>query len=1040
MRALLYWFLRNPVAANMLMVVILVTGALSLWNVRIEGFPKIPSDTVSITIDDGSLSAVDIDRSITRLIERKLESLQGVESVSSFSVDGRAVISVRKTDETDLQRLLDDVKVRVEGLADLPTTAEKPRVAKADASYSALIVQVFGDVGQKELQRSARIIKERLLAHPKIAEIKQWGERPVEISIEVENETLRAFDMTLEDVSEKVTSGSSGQRVGKLSTTGGSIQIRTDQISRDVSEFAAIPVATGETGAVVRLSDIATITETFGDEDVHVRFNGEPAIGFEVSIDRKGNLLEIDQAVKSVIEKSGDVLSDRIRADVWANQTEFVTERLATLRQSAWQGLLLVFVILACFLNFKLAFWVALGIPISLAGTVAVMTGFGFEYSLNDITTFGMIIVLGILVDDAVVVGESVFTTRAEHEDPVVGTGRGVERVATATVFGVLTTMAAFLPMTLLQDPMGKVFGSFAVVVIIALAFSLIESKFILPSHLAHVRIKHRGRQDESEGRRFSPSAIPRYLDSQLQRFVDRIYRPALTFSLKYKWQSLILFLAVIYAAYGLFSLGYIRTVFFPAIPGNVVSVTMELDSRMRQKATLENAQRLVAIAEELNAELVEEHPLKSPPISKIMTAVIGSSNAEIYAELDASDDMPINAVDLAELWRQRAGMPEGAIKMEFLGSEETADGFEIEMYAENYEQLEEAVATAMQGLRGIGGVSNVYSNFDAGQADLSIKLNAMGIALGLDADTLARQVSNVYGGIEIQRHQTEEDEVKVFVRQPKAQRDSLADLSEQYIKLPNGDWVPLGSVATVDSRYVARWLWRKNMKHAASVFANVDKAVVSPREVYELLSKSELRPLLDDTSGVEVVPAGEIRQEGEVSKKLWRAFVLSCLLIYVLLAIPLKSYYQPLIILSVVPFGFIGAAFGHFLMDIPFSVLSFFGMLALSGVVVNDSLIVVTSYNEAVRRKAENPIVTAATGRFRAVFLTTVTTVAGLTPILMQTSEQAQYLIPAAVSLVFGELFATMITLILVPVLMAIFHPLVRVSKIGYAAERAIP
>ena len=1024
MRALLHGFIGNPVAANLLMALILVAGALSLWNIRIEGFPKIPPDTVNVTIEDGGLSALEIDRSVTRPVERRLENLEGVRSLSSFSLDGQSIVSVRKGDGTDVERLLDDVRDRIDGLSDLPSTAERAQVRKADASYAAMIVQVYGEVDQKELQRSARIIKERLLARSEIAELRQWGERPVEISIEVASETLRAFDMTLEDVAEAVGRGSSVRRDGELETAGGRVRIRTSQLSRDVQEFAAIAVATGDTGAVVRLSDIATISETFGEDDVHVRYEGVPAIGFEVAIDGDGNLLEIDRAVEAVIAGSGDVLSERIRADVWANQTEFVTERLETLRESAWQGLLLVFVVLACFLNVKLAFWVAAGIPVSLAGTVAVMSAGGFSYSLNDITTFGMIIVLGVLVDDAVVVGESVFTAQRECTDPIAATAIGVERVATATIFGVLTTMAAFVPMTTFEDPLGKVFGSFAVVVIIALAFSLLESKLILPSHLA----AHPVRAARSDGERRGPgrwfAAVPRFLDRQLQRFVRRVYTPVLRACLDYRWQTLVLFVAVVYAAYGLVSAGLVRTVFFPAIPGNVVSVNMAFDSRLGQETTLESARRLGEIAGELNEELVAAHDLSAPPISRMMTAVIGPSNAEIHAELAPLGERPLDALELAELWRERAGVPEGALKMEFLGSEETSDGFEVELYAESYAGLEEAVAEAVRGLRGIEGVSDVRSNLDSGQADLSIRLDAAGAALGLDVESLLRQVSAGYGGLEIQRHRSGEEEVRVFARYPESERDSLVDLLDDYVRLPDGEWVPLGSVAEIESRYVARWLWRKNLRHAASVSAFVDKSRTSSPAVYEQLVEDALARHFDADSGVRVEPAGEIAQEGEVSDKLWRALIIACLLIYGLLAVPLRSYFQPLLILSVVPFGFVGAALGHALLDIPFSVLSFFGMLALSGIVVNDSLLLVKSCNDETAAGNPEPVVRAATGRFRAVFLTTVTTVAGMTPILMQTSEQAQYLIPAAVSLVFGELFATAITLLLVPVLLAIFHP----------------
>lgn len=1014
MRPIVTWFVHNPVAANMLMIVILFTGLLSALHIRIEGFPKIPADTVEVSIVQIGASALQMDESVTSSVEQALEGVPGAKTISSISTNSSSIFYVKKENHYSLNALLEDVRSRVDNITTLPLQAERPQVRKALFNYPALIVQIYGDVDQQELQKVARNVRQRLLARSEISEISQWGERQKEISIELKPQTLRAYGLTLDEVAELVTNASLEYRTGQLNFDGARIQIRADWQAKELRQFLFLPLLTDNNGGIVRLQDIATVIDGFVDEDVNVSYQGMPAIGFEIKIAQDGDLFKVNEAVTDVLSNADDILSHHIKADVWANQSQFASERLSMLQTNAWQGLVLVFIMLSLFLHVRVAFWVAVGIPICIAGTLAVMDNY-LGYSLNDITTFGIIIVLGLLVDDAVVVGESVFTERQHSSNAQLAAIEGTEKVATATIFGALTTIAAFFPITMLDDPFGKVFGSFAVVVVVALLFSMLESKLILPSHLAGAKLA------EHNSGYFSRIATTcqHKLNQYLSHFLVKIYKPVLSFSVNNRWPVLIVFFFIFYFFSGLMSLGIIKTTFFPDIPSNIITINLETDARLSHQLTLKNADKITSAAEHLNEKWQSEFGLKGPLIEKIMVAAVGTSNAEIYAELSKTGSRPLTAMQILDQWRASVGKLEGARKLQFTASEEAAGGFEVILYASDNESLQDAVNKTMSVLNSISNVNDVASNLQAGTPEMRLSINQIGLTLGLTTSSIAEQVGNAFGGIEIQRFQRGIDEVRVFLRYPMSARRSHVDLLNSEIRLTDGNWVPLATVVNIESHYVPQWVWRKDFKDAATVSANVDKQIMSSPEVYNILAK-EMASYLKGHPGVSLKPAGELEEEEELSGRLWKAFLLACLLIYVLLAVPLKSYRQPLIILSIVPFGFVGAAIGHIIMDIPFSALSFFGMLALTGVVVNDSLILVSSYNQLIKDDINNALYNAAASRVRAVFLTTVTTVVGLLPILFETSEQAQYLIPAAVSLVFGELFATVITLILVPVLMS--------------------
>lgn len=1020
MHALTGWFIRNPVAANLLMALILIVGIMTTMSIRIEGFPRIPPENVTISTIYPGATAQQVDELVTQKIEKALEGLDGVRSITSSSDPGFSSIAVRRNGGHKLQKLLDDVRLRIDGVTELPALARRPVIQTDEFDFPALFVNLHGDADPVTLQKLAERLREELLAQPELSRLKIWGLFEREMRIEVEPDILRRYNLTVADVVARIQASSLDFQPGTLRTAGGNIFLRADDRAQFAGEFARIPIFERSEGTSVLLGDIAFVRDGFQEEDAFFRFNGSPTVGMEILIGQKENLLHISEVVHEMLEEYRPQLPPGVSVSLWGNSANYISDRLALLRTNGVQGLLLVSLILSVFLNVRLAFWVSLGIPISVMGAIAVGGSKWLDYSLNDVTTFGLILALGILVDDAVVVGESVFEERRKTKDPIKGTEKGVAKVAVATVFGVLTTIAAFFPMLLLDSALGKVLAGFSGIVILALLFSLLESKFILPAHLAPLQIGAPPRSRLSSAWAKVQDAAQRGL-----RWVrDRLYAPMLVAAVRYRYATMVFFVAAAVLGLGLMGLGKIKTVFLPEVPGQIITVSLEMDARAPFGLTKKNIEHIERVGAELSAEIQAEAGLSQPPIRTSFLLVAGASSAQIYAELIPVADRPgVEVLDIVRAWRERTGAVEGATELQFTGSEELGGGFQLLLESKDTGLLKVASKDLRDFLAGIEGVNNIRDSLSGGQPQFEIHVKPEARTLGFDTQTLASQIGYSFGGAEVQKIQRDNREVRVIVRNSGGARDTIDDLMHSHVRSNTGKWIPLQSVADITGGYVEGTVQRRNGKQVNVVAATIDRSLVAPAEVGQAVFERLQGQLEAKYPGVKLVTAGELEEMGELRGGLARALLLAAILIYVLMAVPLKSYIQPFIIISIVPFGFIGAAMGHLIMDVPLSLLSFFGMLALTGVVVNDCLVMMTRYNQAREAGMAIPdaLLDAGTGRFQAIFLTTATTVIGLLPLLTETSEQAQYLIPAAVSLAFGELFATALMLVLVPVLIAI-------------------
>jgi len=1034
MHALSAWFTRNPVAANLLMMLVLIAGLFTLVSIRIEGFPALPVSSITVQTTYPGAGAEQVDRGVSRKIENALEGMPGVKKISSMSYEGLSMVSIKKTSKFDMDRFQNEIQSRVNSIFNLPDRAERPVVSRDEFNVMGLIVQVYGDIDEITLQQTARQVKEDLLSHPRLTRIEVFGQKTYEIRIEVDMDKLRSYGITMEEVASAINHASLDYSTGTIESKSGKVVIRADKKAFSFEEFSNIGVRTLRNGTQLLVGDIATVVDGFETEPFFARFQGKPSVGMLIYTGRKGDLMAVNEAARKVIDNIRPRLPQGIKVDIWAEQATYMKDRLTLLASNAWQGLLIVFLFLALFLNVKLAVWVAMGIPISLAGALSFMGERFLNYSLNDITTFGMIIVLGILVDDAIVVGESVFDARKKNPDPVTGTIEGVRRVSTATVFGCFTTVAAFYPLLLIENEIGKLFAGFSVVVIISVIASMLESKLVLPAHLAAISItpgalaapSSRGLVSRIWGR------VQKSASSLMDFANNRIYRPVLNITLAHRYATLVFLVTVAVCGISLIFNGWIRTVFFPEVPGQIITVTLKTRSGSPTDLTAAHIDFIEKQAGELNKKAMAELNTDKPPIARIMTAVTGSNSAEIYAELQPEAQRQLETMETLKRWRKRVGTLEGVETLTFCGSFETGGGFVLELGARDSDVLKDAVARFENAFGKVKGIHDIRDDFELGNPRLRLHLKSEARHLGLTTADLAGQIGNAFGGLEVQRIQRGTEEVKVVVKYRQDRRRYIRDLFSTRIRTHSGQWVPLSLVADIESGYVPSAIVRQDKKRVVQVKANLDKEIISAAEALTLIQEDITPQLQRLYPQLTIKAAGEIEDMGEMTGGMIRALVMVLILIYALLAVPLKSYWQPFVIMSVIPFGAVGGVIGHWVMGFPLSVLSFFGMLAVTGVVVNDSLVLLSRFNDV---SADSPscsqaLMTAGNSRFRAIILTTLTTVCGLLPLLSETSEQAQYLIPAAISLAWGELLATPVTLFIVPVLIHIGHDVKKAAR----------
>ncbi|WP_448552331.1 efflux RND transporter permease subunit [Thalassotalea montiporae] len=1021
MNTITKWFLDNPVAANLLMVFTLVAGYLSFSSLRIESFPQPPPSQLVIEVSYPGATAQQVDESISQRIEDAISGIAGIKTITSASYAGFASVRVKKNTGIELSDLLEKVRNQVNAIVGFPERAEQPKIYPDEFGNLASFVMIYGGDSDHTRQQVATLVANNLKKHPAISQVTNLGKRRKQLVIEPDANALKQFGLSYQDVANIIHQWSLNHRSGELDTEAGKLTLKADNYSDTIPRLAQIPLISSA-NAVIRLADVANITRDYEQTDSRVRYAGQSAIALMISTSQKDNLLTVSEATQSVLAELQSQLPAGIHTDVMADMAPYIDEQLDLLGSNAWQGLLIVVVLLAIFLELRLALWVAMGIPISIAGAIWLMGLPALDYSINDITLFGMILVLGILVDDAVVVGESIHQARSRITDPKEAAYQGVKAVSVATSFGVLTTIAAFSPMLWIENELAQVLAGFSAVVIFALIFSLIESKFILPIHLVLAQNKAAPKQLYLARLNQFLNALKRKCNAGLTWFTEVCYQPSLSLALAHKRTSLAIFLLLVLGAYGAMLKGTIRTVFFPEIPGRYATLVVEMDQDAAPQLSQQHMLNIEQAIAATNRELVNKYQTSEPVIKQFLVAMTDNEQLEATIALSNQALVKVASDELLSVWQRHLGLLEGSQAQKFTFAETPAGGTYLTVSAPSRDLAHHVANELKQALASLPGVNDITDDGQIGKPQLQITLNQRGINLGLSQRQLALLIGGAYGHIELHRILDSGEESMVLLRLPAQSRQTLQQLKETQVLIAEQEYITLAEVADFSFSREPEVLYRKNRNQVISVYWRQDKGIASPQEVWQQLQQSSVAALNAQYPNVEINAGGEFEEILDVQQGFKKAMLLTLLLIYVLLAIPLKSYWQPFIIMSVIPFGFAGAIYGHGLMGLSVSLLSLFGMMAMTGVVINDSLVLITRFNQLHRAgmAMKTALITAGKSRLRAIFLTTVTTVFGLLPLLSETSEQAQYLKPAAVSLVFGELFATPITLILIPVLLS--------------------
>ena len=1020
--AIIEWFARNSVAANLLMLILLFGGLYSVVTIKKESQPPIDTNFITVSMPFLGSSPEDVEEGILVKIEEGIQDIEGIEEIISTGRRGSGTVQIEVRSGYDVPEVMNEIKSRVDAISTFPDNTEKPIVSRTRFQQQVNLVSVYGDVDERTLKEYAKQIRNEIVSLPGITRAEMLGSRPYEISIEVSEFTLEQYGMTLSEVAAAIRRGSLDLPAGSIRSDAGDIQLRTKGQAYIGLDFEEILIRTNPDGSRILLKDIADIKDEFADTGRFSEFNGKQTFTIRVLSVGDQSELEISQTVRDYVAAKQENMPSGVGMSAWADVTYYLKGRLDMMVKNLVIGALLVFLSLALFLRLKLAFWVMVGLPVAFLGTFFLMPLFGI--TVNLISLFGFILVLGIVVDDAIVIGESAYTSMRAKGHSIDNILEGVFKVAMPATFGVLTTIAAFIPILMISGIMGNFFSAIGWVVTLCLVFSIVESKLILPAHLAHMKVKH-----YSEGTHNSLVRFQRLISEGLHTLVDKYYSPFLARCLHRRYLTLSVFISALIITIGLLAGGVLRSVFFPDIAADFVQVDILMNEGTPPDRTHDAIRRLQDGLWELDAEISEQQGVESGAlVSSVLSFARNDISGQIITELVKEDKAVIGGPEVLRRWRENVGEIPGAKQLGFSVAAGPGGGaaISIQLIGANIEQVGRASQELTRRMKTYEGLYDIRNTYERGRPEIKLNVKPEAESLGITLQDLASQVRSGFYGTEVQRIQRGQDEVKVMVRFPLAERDSVGYLDNMKIRTPNGGRVPFHAVAEVELTESPSLIQRFDRERAVRISAEVDKENYEPKKIQDDIMNKELPQVLANFPGVRSRLSGNSQAQVDIQKDLLRGGLLAVFLIYALMAIPLKSYAQPLIIMSVIPFGIIGALIGHLILSIPVSMTSYFGIIALSGVVVNDSLILVDFVNR--EREADVPlheaVGNAAKTRFRAILLTSLTTFLGLAPIaIFETSLQAQLVVPMAASLAFGILFATVITLFLIPVLYLILN-----------------
>ncbi len=1026
-RGLIAWWANNTVAANLLMLLIIITGIFMVFQVRKQMFPEIELNNISIQVPFPGAAPQEVEQGVLILIEDALEDVNGVERIVSTASEGGGSVSVEVESGYDTQVVMDEVKMLIDAIPNFPQQIESPNIYRIRPQRQVLWISVYGDMTERNQKELAKSIRDDLKSIGGVTKVEVVGARDYEISVEISEQDLQRYNLTFQQVVNAVRGTSIDVAGGSIRTPNGDILLRANNQAYFGDEYERIVLINRPDGTRLTLGDIATVKDEFIERRRFTRFDDKPATFVRVDSVGDQNDLAVAEVVKNYIDRRSKELPPEVKVAYWGDSSYYLQGRLDLMTDNMVTGGLLVFLMLSLFLQLRLAFWVMMGIPICFLGTIALMPLPMFDISINMISLFGFILVLGIVVDDAIVIGESAYSEIEKHGKSTDNVVRGAKKVAIPATFGVLTTMVAFIPMLMVDGGMGAIWESIAWVVILCLAFSLVESKLILPAHIAAMKFSKSNTTKQNAFQRTRNK-----ISSSLQVFVTRYYRPFLKKCLHYRYTTFATFIAMFIVMIGLISGGVVRWVFFPNIPSDFIQTSLEMQPGSSEEATIRALEELTASLMQVDEEVKQEQG--EGVVRHTNTWLNGTTNGMVMSELAKGEDRNIDGFAIINRWREATPEIAGVKSINFQGSIGGGGGSDVEfqLAGDDLDQLAAAAKEIKEVLGEFDGVFDIEDTFGDGNEEIILELKPLATAMGITLSELANQVRYAFYGAEAQRIQRGDEEVRVMVRYPLEERQSVGNLEDMKLRTANGDLIPFTELAEIRFAEGYNTIRRINRERSVNVRARVDKDRVEPFEVVRQVRQDHIQAILDKYPSVSFKLEGASQDEAEATSSLAIGFVLALFAIYALMAIPLKSYSQPLIIMSVIPFGMIGAVIGHWMIGMPISILSLFGIIALAGVVVNDSLVMVDYVNQARKSgvKLRTAVQDAGSARFRAIILTSLTTFFGLLPIVLEKSLQAKMVIPMAISLAFGILFATVITLLLIPCLYLILEDTKRGMK----------
>ena len=1034
MKRAISWFAENHVAANLLMMFLVLAGIFTLYTIKLEVFPETSMDKISIITSYPGASPAEVEEAIVHRIEEHLAGLSGIKRIDSTSREGVGTVTVEIIKGWDIKTLLDEVKAEVDRITTFPGEAEEPVVREVVQRVQVISVGIYGDATESTIKYLAEKAKDEITSLQGVSSAEVLGVRDGEIHIEISEVTLRRYGLTLGQVADAIRLASLDLPAGSVKAKGGEILIRTKGRLYYADEFSGISVITRTDGSKVTIGQIASLSDGFEDVDLFARFQSKPAAMIQVYRVADQSALGVARAVKQYIVDARPLLPEGVEIAFFADMSEILLSRLHLLLRNMAIGLILVILILGAFLNIRLSFWVTLGIPISFLAGLATLPY--LDVTINMISLFAFIMVLGIVVDDAIIVGENIYRKQEAGLAPLDAATQGATEVGHPVIFSVLTTMVAFAPLLTGSGMMGKFLRNIPIVIMVVLFGSLIESLFVLPAHLSRSKSAATGRNSDLKNEKRTAR--------WMREFINGPYLKAVKFCLRWRYATLALGIALLLIIAGIIRGGILEFTFFPKVESDTMECSLTMPAGTPLERTAEVTRYLEEIARRTLADADKEHP-DSPPLFQYSFALLGAQVgsrgglsdtgghlAYIWIQVLEGEQREVSTARLAALWRKNAGTITGIESMTFKSVLHSAGkSVEIHLSLNDNDNLLAAADELEAELKSYPGVHDVSDSFLPGKKEVQLKLKPAARSLGLNLNDIARQVRHAFHGAEALRMQRGRDEVKVLVRYPEQERKSLEYVERMRIRTADSREIPLNVLADITMDQGFSSIEHTRRQRVIKIYADVDEALTNANDVRQTLEKGFLQKLKTRYPGLRYSMEGEGREQQESLGDIKTGFLFALFCIYALLAIPFRSFTQPFIVMAAIPFGIVGAVAGHIIMGLDVTFLSLFGMVGLTGVVVNDSLVLIYATNRLRREGADayDAIVQAGTLRFRAIILTSLTTFAGLTPMILEKSLQAKFLIPMAVSLGYGVLFATFITLLLIPSLYLILEDILSLA-----------